>query len=327
MDVDADSVQIDSENPTRRFALTGLYRWYPRRRLQVAPFVRYVGQEIRDGSLRSPRLGVAVIWNWTRPNFSSVFGFTSNFGQINRSGNIPGGDESSTSFTVTDTLVHGDPKRLRKELELSLSRNELNLTQEQPLDPSDPLGLGFVRGVRGVGLQDSARLRTKLERQWGSRTSSLWFDWVRSESTGDLQPIPFTSESYTGNLQYSQRQFNLVASLGKTSLNREDADDQGVQFARLWASWQPWRYLRLNTFYRANRQSVRFAPRLDGETYEVRVDLAIGLLIFEARVFETTQEFAENLPRTNRGFNWSIRRRFRGWLPIVSAPKRRGTIR
>jgi hypothetical protein len=324
LDVDADSVQIDAEGPTRRFSLTGLYRWHPAARLQVVPFARYVGQEIQDGSLRSPRLGVSVIWNWVRPKFSSVFAFTSNFGQINRSGATEGGDESSTSFTVTETLVHGDQKRLRKELELNLTRDELNLTLEQPLDPSDPLDLRFVRGV---GLQDSARVRTKLERQWGPRTSSLWIDWVRTESTGDLQPIPFTSESYTGNLQYSQSRVNLVATFGKTSLDRVDADDQNVQFARLWVSWQPWRYLRLNAFYRANQQAVRFAPRLDGNSLEARVDVAIGLLIFEARVFETTQEFADGLPRTNRGFNWSIRRRFRGWLPIASAPKRRGTIR
>ena len=283
-----------------------------------------MGQEFEDGSLRSPRLGVSVIWSHVRPSFSSVFGFTSNFGQIKRSGEAPGGDESSTSFTVTETLAHGDPRRLRKELELSLSRDELNLTLERPLDPSDPPELAFVRGV---GLQDAARIRTKLERQWGPRRASLWLDWVRTESTGDLQPIPFSSDTYTGNLQYSQSRINLVASLGMTSLERVDVDDQEVQFGRLWLSWQPWRYLRLNAFYRANRQDVRFAPRLDGESYELRADLSIGQLILEARVFETTQEFADDLPRTNRGFNWSIRRDFRGWLPIVSAPKRRGTIR
>ena len=325
VDVNADASQIDSENRTRRWALTTLYRWQALpRRLQIAPFVRFVKQDFQDGELSSPRLGTSLIWSHFRPSFSSVFGFSFNYGQIDRSGALSGGDESSTSFTITETLTHGDPTRLHKELELSLSRSELNLSQELPTDPDDPPDLRFVNSV---GLQDSARLRAKLSRRRGTRSWSGWIDLTRGESTGDLQPVPFTSEGLSGNLQLGLGRFNLVANLGSSWLNREDDEDQSIQFGRLWVSWQLWTHLRLNAFYRLNRQSLRFAPDLDGESLEARIDLSIGQVILEARVFETTQEIAADLPRTNRGFNWSIRRRFASWLPIVSAPKRRGTIR
>ncbi|MGB6849362.1 MAG: hypothetical protein WBG05_14300, partial [Thermoanaerobaculia bacterium] len=306
LELNGDSFRTGSEGPSLRYGLRGSYRWYPKPELQVAPFLGYVAQDSDRISFRSPRIGLSVIWNRQGPKLRSVLGFTSNTGQVTTSGSTEDSDQRQTAFALTETLTYGNPRRLLAELELGLSHNELDLRRRPLFDDESDLIRAFER-------DDSARVRTKLRRIWGQRNLNFWLDWEHLDSTGELQPIPFVSDTFSANLQYTDRKFNAIATVGDTSIDRVEGNNQELQFATASISWRPLYFLRLDAFYRLNRQSLILAPSLDVQSLEVRLHVEMGLLIFEARVFEATEEFVDSPSRTNRGFNWSVRRRFGGW--------------
>jgi hypothetical protein len=320
LELNGDSFRTEAEGASLRYGLRGSYRWYPKPHLQVAPFLGYVAQDSDTISFRSPRIGLSVIWNRQGPKLRSVLGFTSNTGQVRTSGTTEDSDQRQTSFALTETLTYGNPRRLLAELELGLSHNELDLRRRPLFDDESDLIRAFER-------DDTARVRTKLRRIWGPRNLNFWLDWEHMDSSGELQPIPFVSDTFSANLQYTDRKISAIATVGDTSIDRLEGNNQELRFGTASISWRPLYFLRLDAYYRANRQSLILAPSLDTQSVEMRLHVEMGLLIFEARVFEATEEFVDSPSRTNRGFNWSVRRRFGGWLPIVSAPKRRGTIR
>jgi hypothetical protein len=320
LELNGDSVRSTTQDPALRYGLRGSYRWFPKPQLQIAPFLGYVAQESDTIAFRSPRIGLSVLWNERGPKLRSAFGFFTNTGQVKTSGTTESRNQRQTSFGLTETLTYGNPRRLLAELELGLSRNELDLRRRPLADENPDL-------IRGLDRDDTARVRAKLRRISGPRNLNFWLDWEHLDSSGELQPIPYVSDTFSANLQYTDRKFNAIATVGDTRVDRVEADNQELRFGTVSVSWRLLYYLRLDAFYRINRQDLILAPSLDTQSVEMRAHVELGLLIFEARVFLATEEFVDSPDRTNRGFNWSVRRRFAGWLPIVSAPKRRGTIK
>ncbi|MGB6847674.1 MAG: hypothetical protein WBG05_05655, partial [Thermoanaerobaculia bacterium] len=283
LELNGDSVRTTTQDPSLRYGLRGSYRWYPKPQLQIAPFLGYVAQESDTISFRSPRIGVSVIWNRQGPKLNSVLGFTSNTGQVTTSGATETSDQRQTSFALTETLTYGNPRRLLAELELGLSHNELDLRRRPLFDDESDLIRAFER-------DDAARVRTKLRRIWGPRNLNFWLDWEHQDSSGELQPIPFVSDTFSANLQYTERKFSAIATVGDTSIDRVAGNNQELRFGTASISWRPLYFLRLDAFYRANRQNLILAPALDTQSFEVRLHVEMGLLIFEARVFEATEE-------------------------------------
>lgn len=321
IDVDVDLTRSGFSGSAERYDLLARYRWQRRPGFQVAPFVRWAEQSSDSESLSSPRAGLSLVWTADKGSFDSVLTFTSSAGTVDRSG-TSGSDESNVDASITASLGHGEIHRLRQQLDLTLSRNELTSRGETGSFGDPDLGL-----TRSVGGQDFARARLTLDRRVAQRSTSAWVEWTQLEARDALFGGGFTSDTLSATATRSGRRFTLSANAGETQVQREALPDQQIDFVVGLVSLRPWRSLNLQASYRQDAQRALFTPDVDSRSLEVRMSFRFALLELEGRFFEIEQMVAGGPLRTNRGFNWSIRRRLGGLLPIFSAPQRRGVIR
>ncbi len=308
------------------YGLALFYRWRGGRGLEVAPFAEYQSQSVNGLGVRSPRAGVAASWNRQGKALDTLLSVTTSYGLVQRDGaRLPADEEeSSLAFAFSGSLAHGTARGLRKELEIELGRNDIELTPDPIFDLPD-LGLPG----RAVGTEDSYRARIRLGRRWQSLSLSAWSDWSLRESAGSVRLADFESETLSTNVQLGFRRFNVQASGGETRVAQEDPGDQKIRFLSARASWRPWRFLSLEAIYRAdNRQFAGTGlSDVDGERLEAQLEFRLGLLSLKARGFASSERTGDGRELASKGMTLSLSRRLAGWLPVVTGTQRRGEIR
>ncbi|MCP4657912.1 MAG: hypothetical protein GY856_21095 [bacterium] len=305
------------------YGLTVYYRWRPRPGWEVAPFSQYQNQSVNEVSVHSPRAGVSASWSRQGSVLDLLLSTTASYGVLRRDGSQSAADEdeSNLAFAFSGSLGHGVAKRLRKELEVELGRNEIRLTRDPVFDLPD---LGLPRSA--VGTEDSYRARIRLRRTWQSWSASLWSEVSVRESAGSLRLSDFESETLSTNLYLGIRRFTLQATSGETSVVQEDPGDQEINFFSASASWRPWHSLSMRAVYRSDTSRIALIGDIDGERIEAQLRLKLGLLDLSVRVFERTQRVEGDRELASKGLTLSITRRLAGLLPIITGTERRGEI-
>jgi hypothetical protein len=298
------------------------YHWRPREGVEVAPFVGYARQTAGNLDLSAPAAGVSASWTRRATAFDWLLGGRVSYAALESSDGGETRSESQVGSSFNASVGHGTEKRLRKEMEVEIGRNELRATGSDVLTDLPDLG---VAGTP-LGDEDFYRARLTLSHRWDSKWLTGWSESSGRQAASDLAESDFESETLTANLQFGSRSATIRASTGTTSVNRESSGDQEVRFESLSARVRPWRFLSLGGTFRRDRRDLSLA-RIDGERGELTINLQVGQIRLVGGLFESRERLMDGSERTNRGLHWSIVRSLAGWLPIVTGTQRRGVIR
>ncbi len=230
------------------------------------------------------------------------------------------------------SLSAGAQARLKHRYELSLTRNELRY-----MEAADPERIDFGLIVNQDLLVDGLVARVRLDRGWRRLRASSSTNWARRESAQgvrqavelrpDLERSGFVSETLSQVLQLQRQPFDLSASLGTSRAASQVSPTQSSDLLTASLGWRPTEFLRLHLRYRSEERQVSLGPTLDFERREAGARFRMGLLSLEVDYFETRDNVLLAGGKSNSGFRWQVSRRAFGFLPIVSAPERRGFIR
>ena len=315
-------VRPDATPGTFSYNLSSDYRWKLGPSWDITPGLAFTRLDRGTTSLQSSRMRLSATWNRHVGLLDTLLTATTSFGMIDSNDSTQTKDEQQVALGIAGSLGHGMVRRLRKEIEFEISRNELRLTAD-PIEDLPDLGLP----TEGLATQDRFRARVTLNRSWNRGSANGWFEWRRRQSTGDIGPPEVEADSYTGTLGYNARTFDLRGNVGQTVSTRAGAETQQVRFTGAHAIWRPTRYLDVRASFRDDKRMTRFAPDLDGRQFQTTVILHIGLLDVAVSALQFTNDLDGEIATTRRNLNWSIRRRFGGLLPIVTGTQRSGVIR
>jgi hypothetical protein len=288
---------------------------------QLGPSVSYLYEQRGDATAQAPQAGIDASWNGTRGSFDLGFRSRVHFGQYSLSET----GEPSTSTTAAGVAIavsaaHGTAAGLRKELTLDYAFNDVGATGDELADLPD-LGAGF--GGAGTEHRMTARLHLSHRRP-GFRISTHT-ELSQRQSSEELNLFDYEAQVATQRLILGWGRFDISAEAGLTEATQ--ATTQQVTSVGGGIHFRPWRFMTLTGSYRNQTREANLAPDVDSDRMEVVLDLRLGLFNANARVYEINEVLVDGSERTNRGIIASISRRFGGWLPIVSAPQRRGEIR
>lgn len=288
---------------------------------QWTPFVS-LGLQIADAfTVTSPQAGINASWTARRRGFDLGLSGGASYLVLEKSGDASEStSESRLGYSAGFSAGHGSSSRWRKEIELSLARNRFRVAGESVGDVPQ-----FGTVIAGTGTEDIDRARLTVGRRWNGASVQMYSDWSQRRAEGVFTSQPFTSTSLTQSLQVSMRHLSLLFSGGESVV--ETTMDQKVRHLSGSAAWRPFRFLSLNTLYRRDRRETVFEPRIDGERIEGGMSVRLGEIYLNPQAFVATERLASGEERVNRGFTVSVSRQFGGWLPIVTAPQRRGVIR
>ena len=305
----------------RGYGGTLYYRWRPSLGTQLAPFLAYADVTGDGNTYRSSRAGLEASRSVTGKSFDSVIAARASYGKVDRGVESARPDEGQAAYSASLTLGHGEATRLRQELELEAGRNELRLARPEALSPLEPTAQ-FV----GIGDEDFARARLRLDRRGANAGLGGWVEWSLRQTTllPDESELDRETLSYTVDLNY--RRLSLAANAGESRVASSARPDLSFRFFGGSLSWRIWRAIEARASYRADRREFLSQPSLDASRAEAGLVFHYGLLDLRADVFESTEQIADGSERRNRGMRWSITRRFAGWLPFATGGQRRGEI-
>ncbi len=305
---------------TDSHSLGARYQWRRHQVWQITAFGDYALQRSGDTQLRAPQAGAAVSWRRRAGSFDLALTGSGSYRLIDRQG--VEGQDSAVATSLLANVGFGDEGRLRTDLEGSVSRNELRSAGEAVTDVPD-LGIRLA----GVGTQDRYRGRLTLRRRFRKLSTHAYSEWTRRESSEAVQRDDFMAETFVHSLEVTNGRLNLLGNVGENRLESEAGSEQFIRFQAVSASYRPWRWLALRASYRTDQRDFDLGPDIDAERSEAGLDFHLGALALGAHAFETKERFTTGVTRTNRGLRWTVRRRFAGLLPIVSAPGRRGEVK
>jgi len=314
--------QNDPGSSTETYAVRASYRWRPKPGWEVAPFTELAFQSGETLDSRSPRVGAVASWSHSGERVDTLLSSRVSYGTIQRSNSVELADETVFGLGVAGSVAHGRSDGLRKELDVEVNRNEVSLSRE-PISELPDLGLAFDR----LAAQDSQRLRLTLSHRWRRSLLSGWGELNRQEASTLQAGEKFSSETFSGNIQLSTGRFNFRLGSGETRIEEGLLPEQRIRFDTLAGGWRPTRMLRLRAAYRTDTRMLVLTPDLDVERIEAGFSLMIGRVTLDATAYENRERLAGGSETTFRGFQWSVRRTFAGWLPVVSGSQRRGVIR
>lgn len=289
--------------------------------LELAPFVGYSLQRAGDVRATIPRAGLNL--GWARQtgsfNLSLTAGGSVGVFQREKSPTATASDQTFSSYSAGVTIGHGNAGDLREEIDLSWSRNELRRAGETLADLPD---LG--QGIAGPGTQNVSRARLTLAHASDRLQVNGYGEWTRRELANDTTTAN-TADTFASMLQLRLGNLTVGANSGSTRL--EAAAPQRLEYLATWLRWKPLWYMSLEGTHRIDRRRLQLQPSFDSKRTDGGLDISIGEFTLAARVFVVDEELVGGTKRTNRGFQWTVSRRLAGWLPIVSAPERRGVVR
>jgi len=289
----------------------------------LAPFAEYSRSHSDSLDLQASRAGFALSWKDQGEHLDASLGTRISYGRVQRRMDDMRSDENQSAFSLGGTLGHGVAMGgLRKVLEFEISRNELRLEREL-FRELPTIGVP----VRGVGSEDTYRVRASLAHHWDSRQLSAWSEWRVSDIVDDFQGEDSHADTLYGTLEFSAHRFQVSGNLVSTDLKRTRGRDEEILTVGTWARWRPWRQVALRALYRRDERNLVATPDISADRFEAGAEGQIGQMRVGASYYETRERFTGNDERIQRGIYWSISRRFAGWLPIRTGRARMGTIR
>lgn len=288
------------------------------RGFSVLPYAGAGIQRAGDVSVLSPQAGIGALWAGTLGSSALTANGTAGYFTSKTSSKGDSRNDSGLAMDGGFSIRHGDESSLHEMLELSISKNQFRSSGEA-LD-----GIPGSGDLAGTGTENRETARLTLSRRFGAVHTSLWGDW-QSRRAGSIPATnPYSTTVLTTSLQISASRITLQLGSGRTSL--ETTERQEVQHVGGGLSYRPWRYVAIDGTYRRDTRQIVFGPDVDGDRWEAGASFQLGLLVLHTRMYKST-ESAGGRKQGTTGLTVSVDRSFNGWLPIVSAPKRRGVIR
>jgi len=311
----------DASSSVENYDVSVLYRWRLAQAWEITPSTRYAMSTSDSITRRAPRVGVTTSWFRRAGSLETNLTANAGYGTVEQEDSTGTESQSDASYFVSGSLAHGPGTGMRKTLDVSAGHNQLRVDQVPILELPD---LGISGG--GLGTDDNRRARLSLSRQWDSQHAGGWIEWSENLANGSLFGAS-DRESLTASGQYGNHIYGVTGNLGQVRVTSSGGETQESRNAAANGFWRPKRYLTLRAGYRATFRNLDLSPGIDGERIEAALTIRIGLFDAEAIFFESREELigGEVLKRT--GFNWSIRRRLAGRLPVITGARRRGMIR
>ncbi|MCP4900630.1 MAG: hypothetical protein GY906_27010 [bacterium] len=301
--------------------LSGRYVWRPWMQLEVAPFSAVTIQKSSRFSALAPRVGLGLTMNTSISTADASLTATGSYGKLTRnSKEEPTLEQSFFAGSLGASIAHGDESTMHKRLDLIWSRNELQQVGDSITVLPD-LGASLAAG----GIVDRFSGRLSFARRWGSFHANFFSDWSQRRSTGDSVGEGFLVDRLVHTLQIDGRRFGLQVNGGETAIRQETR--QTVRYLSVGLSWRPRWYLSFQLSYRDDLRQLDLGPGVDGSRFQSSVEVNFGRFLFRGDVFQTIERQVAGIERVNRGFSWSLSRRFGGLLPLVTGPQRKGVIR
>ncbi len=287
-------------------------------RVSVTPFAGFGTQVAGNLRTQVPQAGVSAAWSGAVGPVAIATNGTVAYLSLRSSDESLTPSSSGLSTGAGFSLTHG-ASGLAKLFEVSASNNQFRSSGEVIE------GIPGSGGISGTGTEDRVNARMTLSRQRGQFGTSLWGQWETRQSSGGALVNPFSSTVLNGSLQVNGSRLNAQAGVGATTLKTTLSEK--VNYIAGGASYRPWYFLQLEGSYRTDTRVLAVAPDINGTRWEGGAAFQLGLLVLRAHMFEATQMVEGAGGRTDTGFTLSIDRSFQSWLPIVTAPQRRGVIR
>lgn len=219
------------------------------------------------------------------------------------------------------TLAHTSRSSLREELSLSAGRNEL---RPAGLLDRDLPELGM--GIPVARTEDRGTARLSVSAPLGRVSTSLWGEVERRRNSEDFEsPVDYRLERETLSATVNGSRLGLAMSAGSTRV--KSLTDQEVRYVGASLTLRPSSWLNVGGSFRLDRRHLTASPETDAWRGEALAGMALGAFRLTGTGFLAEETVADGSRRKNRGFTWSLSRGFDGWLPFISAPVRRGTVR
>ena len=301
-------------------SLSGTYSFKVRPDLRLQGQAAVTLQDSPTATAFGPSVGVAAIYGTRLAGIRLDTSATVSIGQLDVSGDEVDTSSRFIGWDLGTSVSYGNADVIEAILNVSLAHNE---TQESGVARPELPDLGQVEGV---GTQDATRAELILNRDFTVVQLRLDSRIEQIRST-DLSTREFEVDTFTSGLGASTRWGSLHVQAGSTRISQ--SEDQEVRFLSAGASYRLSWFLSLRASYRQDQRQVVFEPDVNGTGIDVGASARVGAWEIEATYFHNEVELADgpSSQRINQGFRWSIGRRFSGWLPLISAPVRRGTIR
>jgi hypothetical protein len=290
----------------------------PRRHgLQWSGSVSYATQTTGGVRVNAPSASIGANWTGTFRTFHLRASGSGGVIELNSSGAGAVPTATSHSFAGGFSVAHDSGRRFRESLEGSISRNQLRTTFLVDGQP----GFG---SIGSPGTEDARQLRFVVGGRIAGLHLDAFTDWDQREARISIDGDRFETSTLMQTIRLDWNRLSLSATAGDTEVS--SGLQQKIDFASAGLSFRPLSSLSLSTRYREDRRKALFEPRVAGERLEGGASLRIGAIWINPLAFRMTEVFAGGEERTYSGFTVSLSRKVGGYLPIVTAPRRRGTI-
>lgn len=276
-------------------------------------------QEAGDYTVGAPRLGITASYRVEGTLGQLALTAATSTGRLA----VTSPDERRTStflaYSAGLLLRSGSLQTLQGELELSYAKNTLRQAYEDVGPQPEP------EALLALGTEDNRRVRLTFRRNLGSFQLAAFSDWWQRETapTWNLPQLQATALTHT--LQLGFPMGNLAINLGESEYfavrKQELAYLSGV------LSLRPFPSLGFTLSHRQDRRRLPGEPWLDSKRQEAGMTSYLGAYQLQLRAYWLEDRWNLGRPRQDRGLTWSVSRTMGGWLPIVTAPVRRGVIR
>lgn len=276
-------------------------------------------QEAGHRTLQAPRLGVTASYTWQGRLADAGVTVASSRGQLVVRDEGQSRSASFSALAAGLSLGLGNAQTLRGELELSWAKNQLRQAGEE-LGPRPA-----PEALLALGTEDTTRARMALRRAFDGVQLAASSDWWRRQATETFALPRFESTNLTHTFQANLRSATLALNLGSSEYLGTVRQEIVYRAGSL--SFRPFRFLSVSASQRADRRRLPGEPWLDVRRRELTLTSWLGAYQINVQAYWVEDRFNHGRPREDQGVTWSISRSLGGFLPIVTAPERRGVIK
>ncbi len=311
----------DRDGVVQTHDLTGRYLHDPVAGWQIVPFAGY-GVQLSDGTtVTTPRVGLSANWSATRRGVDLSANSAASGMLLQSIGKEASINQTQISWSLGGSAAQGSLESLRKDLLVSVSRNQLRSAGETF---SQVPVLGF--GLAGAGTEDVQQARLTVQRRLqDSLLLTAYSDASSRRSSLSIASTGYTATSLTNTVQLTARNIGILLNEGSAMVR--STTTQRIRFLSGSAAWRPLPLVSMNVLYRKDRRQTMYEPDLDGQRLEVGATIRIGAFYLTPRIFRVRERLRSGDERASNGFTMSITRQFGGWLPVVSGYQRRGVVK
>lgn len=276
-------------------------------------------QEAGEYSVGAPRLGVTASYRVAGTLGQLSLSGTTSSGWLAMQGPDHEQRSSFLAYAAGLTLRSGSIQVLQGELELAYAKNKLRQAFEDVGPQPEP------QALLALGTEDNRRARLTFRRNFGAWQLAAFSDWWQRETTPTLNLPRLQATTLTHTFQVGFPLGNLALNAGQSQYLV--VRKQELEYLSAVLSLRPFHFLGFTVSHRQDRRRLPGEPWLDSKRQEAAMTGYLGAYQFQLRAYRLEDRFSSGRPREDRGLTWTVSRAVGGWLPIITAPVRRGVIR